>query len=378
MRTSVLVFAIVVVAGLVASPALLQESGPTGPSPYDVVNEWMTPFADDGYAWGSHPGVAIDTPNRIFVIQRGEFRLPDPLPSEFAGFVGSIGLNALRPEGARVWRNCIFIVDSDGDLVETWDQWDHLFEGSNGPHKIRISPYDSERRIWVVHETGHQVFAFSNDGSELLMTLGEKDVAGDDASHFGRPQDVAFMPDGRILVADGLDNSRVVMFDPEGTYITHFGEKGTGRGEFDGVHAVATSADGRIYVADRRNARIQVFNETTRAAAWYHPNIAPIGVWPGFDFPNDIIINGYNVWIADNQPPKIIRTDLNGNREYTWDIAGEGPGQYRELHQFAVDGDGNLYGADNVMGRTLKFVPKADANPVNLIRMQESAAGSNP
>jgi DNA-binding beta-propeller fold protein YncE len=338
----------------------------------------MTPFATDGYAWGSHPGVAIDSPNRIFVIQRGEFRLPDPLPSEFAGFVGSIGLNALRPEGARVWKNCIFIVDSDGDLVETWDQWDQLFEGSNGPHKIRISPYDPERRIWVVHETGHQVFAFSNDGSELLLTLGEKDVSGSDETHFGRPQDVAFMPDGRILVADGLDNSRVVMFDPEGTYITHFGEKGTGRGEFDGVHAVATSADGRIYVADRNNDRIQVFNETTRAAAWYHPNIAPIGVWPGFDFPNDIIIDGYNVWIADNQPPKIVRTDLNGNREYTWDIAGEGPGQYRELHQFAVDGDGNMYGADNVMGRTLKFVPKANANPVDLIRMQESAATSNP
>ena len=378
MRTSVLVLVVVIVAGLATGPALLQESGPMGPSPYDVVDEWMTPFAADGYAWGSHPGVAIDSPNRIFVIQRGEFRMPDPLPSEFAGFVGSIGLNALRPEGARVWKNCIFIVNSDGDLVETWDQWDHLFEGSNGPHKIRISPYDSERRIWVVHETGHQVFAFSNDGSELLMTLGEKDVGGNDETHFGRPQDVAFMPDGRILVADGLDNSRVVMFDPEGAYITHFGEKGIGRGEFDGVHAVATSADGRIYVADRNNARIQVFNETTRAAAWYHPNIAPIGVWPGFDFPNDIIINGYNVWIADNQPPKIIRTDLNGNREYTWDIAGEGPGQYRELHQFAVDENGNWYGADNVMGRTLKFEPKADANSVDLIRMQESATGSNP
>jgi hypothetical protein len=378
MRTSVLVLVVVIVAGLATGPALLQESGPMGPSPYNVVDEWMTPFAADGYAWGSHPGVAIDSPNRIFVIQRGEFRLPDPLPSEFAGFVGSIGLNALRPEGARVWKNCIFIVNSDGDLVETWDQWDHLFEGSNGPHKIRISPYDSERRIWVVHETGHQVFAFSNDGSELLMTLGEKDVGGNDETHFGRPQDVAFMPDGRILVADGLDNSRVVMFDPEGAYITHFGEKGIGRGEFDGVHAVATSADGRIYVADRNNARIQVFNETTRAAAWYHPNIAPIGVWPGFDFPNDIIINGYNVWIADNQPPKIIRTDLNGNREYTWDIAGEGPGQYRELHQFAVDENGNWYGADNVMGRTLKFEPKADANSVDLIRMQESATGSNP
>ena len=75
--------------------------------------------------------------------------------------------------------------------------------------------------------------------------------------------------------------------------------------------------------------------------------------------------------VADNNPPKIVQLDLNGNREYTWDIAGEGPGQYRELHQFAVDADGNLYGADNQMGRTQKFVPKADANPANVMRMRE-------
>ena len=76
--------------------------------------------------------------------------------------------------------------------------------------------------------------------------------------------------------------------------------------------------------ADRNNGRIQVFNETTRAAAWYHPNIAPIAVWSDFDFPHDIIINGYNVWVADNMPPKIVQLDLNGNREYTWEIGGEG------------------------------------------------------
>ena len=133
--------------------------------------------------------------------------------------------------------------------------------------------------MWVIHETGHQIFVFSNDGSELLMTLGEKDVGANGESHFGRPQDVAFLPDGRILVADGLDNSRVLILDAEGNYITEFGEQGTGRGQFNGVHAVATGPDGRIFVADRDNKRVQVFNQTTQAAAWYHPTIAPIAVW---------------------------------------------------------------------------------------------------
>ena len=243
MRTSVFVPAIIIAAGLVAGPAALQEV--VGPSPYDVVEGWLKPFAEPGHAFGSHPGVFAESPDRIFVIQRGEYRLPDPLPSGFAGFVGSIGLSALRAEreDARVWRNCIFVVDGDGNMIEAWTQWDNLYEGSNGPHKIRISPYDPERRVWVVHETGHQIHVFSNDGQALLMTLGEKDVAGNDETHFARPQDVAFLADGSILVADS-DNSRIVKLDPEGNYITHWGEKGNRRGQFDGVHAVTTDTFG--------------------------------------------------------------------------------------------------------------------------------------
>ena len=263
MRTAVLVPALVVTASLLADHALLQEPGATGPSPYDVVDGWLKPFASEGFAWGGNSGVFAESPDRIFVVQRGETRLPDPVPPGFTGFVGSIGLNALRDVDARVWQNCIYVVDGDGKLIETWDQWDHLFEESDGPgpHRIRISPYDPERRVWVVHETGHQIFVFSNDGSELLMTLGEKDVGAHDESHLGRPQDVAFLPDGRILVADGLDNARVVVLDAEGRYITEFGEQGTGRGQFDGVHAVATGPDGLIFVVDRDNKRVQVFNE---------------------------------------------------------------------------------------------------------------------
>ena len=369
MRTFVFGFTIVVAMSLATAPASLQE---VIASPYDVVDGWMTPFADDGYAWGSHSGVFAESPDRIFVIQRGEIQLPDPVPSGWAGFVGSIGISALTPdEGTRVWRNCIFIVDGGGTLIDAWDQWDHLYEGSNGPHRVRISPYDPDKRVFVVHETGHAVHVFSNDGSELLMTLGEFGVSGDDESHFGRPQDVGFLPDGSILVADGLDNSRIVKLDAEGNYVTHFGKKGMGRGEFDGVHAVTTDSIGRIYVADRNNKRIQVFNETTRAAAWYHPNISPIAVWPGFEFPNDIVISGYDVWIADNMPPRMVKLDSNGNEQLAWDLEGDGPGQFQELHQFSVDLDGNWYGADNIQGRTMKFVPKEGAGFSELIRPDE-------
>ncbi len=369
MRKVLLVLATVIATGLLAGPAALQESGATGPSPYQAVEGWLTPFADAGFAFGGNSGVFPESPDRIFVLQRGETRLPDPVPSGFAGFVGSIGINALRAADRRTWQNCIFVVDGDGNVIDVWDQWDHLFEGSDGPgpHRIRISPYDPQRRVWVVHESGHQIFVFSNDGSELLMTLGEKNVAGDDETHLGGPQDVAFLPDGRILVADGLVNSRVLILDADGNYLTEFGESGDGRGQFNTVHGLAVGPDGRIFVADRDNRRVQVFNQTTRAAAWYHPNIAPVATWPGFDLPLDIIVNRYDVWVSDLNPAKVVKLDLNGNRQYTWELDREGPGRFLEVHSFAVDSDGNLYGSDNQLGRTQKLVPKSDADPALLI-----------
>ena len=369
MRMSVLVLVAVVAGGVLTGPARLQDLGPTGPSPYEAVDGWPKPFADPGFAWGGNSGVFPESPERIFIVQRGETRLPDPVPPGFTGFVGSIGINALREPERRTWQHCIFVVDGDGNLIEVWDQWDHLFEGSEGPgpHRIRVSPYDPDRRVWVVHETGHQVFVFSNDGSELLMTLGEKNVSGDDETHLGRPQDVAFLPDGRVLVADGLDNSRVIILDAEGHYLTEFGEQGEGRGQFNGVHGLAVGPEGQIYVADRDNHRVQVFNETTRAAAWYHPNIAPIGVWPGFGLTLDIIVSGYDVWVTQLRPAKVIKLDLNGNRQYTWDLDSEGPGRFLEMHSFAVDTDGNLYGSDNQLGRTQKLVPRPDSDPTLLI-----------
>ena len=186
---------------LVASvPTLVAQaviSGPIGPSPYDVVRGWHKPFAQPGFAFGGNSGVFAESPNRIFIAQRGEARLPDPVPPEFAGYAGSIGINVLNATERRVWRNCLYTLDGNGNVKERWTQWDHLCEGSAGPgpHRLRISPYDPERRVWLVNETFHQIYVISNDGTTLLKTLGEKNVPGSDATHFARPQDVAFLPE---------------------------------------------------------------------------------------------------------------------------------------------------------------------------------------
>ena len=194
-----------------------------------------------GFAFGGTSGVFAESPDRIFIAQRGETRLPIPIPSEFSGFAGSLGINTLRATDLRTWQNCLYTIDRDGKVIDVWDQWDYLCAGSEGPgpHRIRVSPYDPEHRVWVVNETFHQIYVFSNDGSELLMTLGEKDVSGNDETHFGRPQDVAFLPDGRILVADGLDNHRVIILDSEGDYLSEFGGPGDGPG-----HSMAFTRSG--------------------------------------------------------------------------------------------------------------------------------------
>ena len=107
------------------TPPLLAQDvkpGPVGPSPYQVISGWHKPFAEEGYAFGGNSGVFAESPDRIFVIQRGETLLPDPIPPEFVGFAGSIGINVLRDTDRRVWRNCLFTLDGDGKVIDIWNQ----------------------------------------------------------------------------------------------------------------------------------------------------------------------------------------------------------------------------------------------------------------
>ena len=364
-RNLVKSLAVLMLAG--HTPALLAqdgEPGAVGPSPYDVVSGWHEPFATEGYAFGGNSGVFAESPDKIFIAQRGETILPSPIPPEFAGYAGSIEINVLRDTERRIWRNCLYTLNGDGQVIEIWNQWDHLCEGSDGPgpHRLRISPYDPDRRVWLVNETFHQIYVFSNDGKELLKTLGEKNVPRDDETHFARPQDVAFLPDGRILVADGLDNHRVIILDSEMNYLSEFGGFGEEPGQFNGIHALGIGPRGLIFALDRSGGRVNVFRTTDDPA-----EVEFVDVWSGFTLPLDIIVNEDHVWMTDLGPLRFIKLDFEGNHLYTWNVPRELPDGYLEVHTFSVDSDGNLYGGDNQYGRTQKFVPKPGADPALLI-----------
>ncbi|MBT8145899.1 MAG: hypothetical protein KJN90_03550, partial [Gammaproteobacteria bacterium] len=81
---------------------------PIGPSPYEVVSLWHKPFAEEGFAFGGASGVYAESPDRIFLAQRGETVLPYPIPDDFLGFAGDMGLNVLQAVDRRVWNNCLY------------------------------------------------------------------------------------------------------------------------------------------------------------------------------------------------------------------------------------------------------------------------------
>jgi hypothetical protein len=273
-------------------------------------------------------------------------------------------MNVLTLVDRRVWKNCLYTLDRNGRVKERWTQWDHLCEGSSGPgpHRVRISPYDPERRVWVINETFSQIYVFSNDGSKLLKTLGEKGVQGTDKTHFGKPQDVAFLPDGRILIADGLDNHRIMILDKDMNYLGEFGGLGKGPGQFNGIHAIGIGPGGRIFALDRSGARINVFKTTPDPA-----KMEFVESWPGLGLPLDIIVNEDSLWITDLRPLRFVKYDFSGKPLYTWMVPPDLPDGYLEVHTISVDSARNLYGGDNQYGRTQKFVPKKGADPALII-----------
>jgi hypothetical protein len=342
--------------GMLATLAISQKGGEEETGPYDVVEKWPQPFAKEGYIQGSQGGVFAESPNRIFIANRGEVKMPDPLPNGWNGSWGSTGQAATqtKPE----LRNNIIIVDANGKLVESWTQHDHLFQGGRGPHRIKISPYDPERHVWVVDDMRHQIFKFTNDGKRLVMTLGEAGKQGNDEKHFGRPTDIAWLPDGTFFISDGYINTRVVKFDKDGKYLMTWGTPGTGPGQFNLPHAIDIDKNRRIYVSDRSNSRIQIFDENGKHLDTW-PNIRSAYVfW---------VSNDNHLWVADGVTNKFLKYDLNGKLLYSWGTYGTFPGAFWGVHGFHVDSDGNLYAAETFGGRTQKYRPKQGADKAKLI-----------
>jgi len=250
------------------------------------------------------------------------------------------------------------ILDANGNVIEEWKQWEHLFKM---PHEVQISPYDPDRSVWVVDRDNSQIFKFSNDGKKLLLTLGEKGVMQEDDTHFGRPANISFAPDGSFYVADGYANTRIIKFDKNGKRLLTWGTKGPGHGQFQvQVHDVAVDREGRVYVADRGNKRIQIFD----------PNGKYLDEWDDIYYPSYIYITKDDyVWVLSGQADRLLKYDMKGQLVTYWGTHGTTGNYFDDPHALSLDADGNLYVANYTtldLG-LLKLVPKANADRSRLV-----------
>ena len=391
-------FAVLIALGLLAPVAFIAYTNTTNAEPlqqnidhvnigeYEVVLDWPKPLPDDdlshdGWTWGSGAGVHVETPDKVWVSQRGEISLPPGAEPWICGcLLDPRRTNTGRwPYAGRDYdydmrrHHIVWAVDADGYAIEEWLDLDEFLappQGSRpgalsrGPHKIKISPYDPEKHVWIVDDDLHEVYKFTNDG-QLVMTLGKRGVPGRGPNNFNRPTDIDWLPDGTFFISDGYAGTRVAKFDPDGNFILDWGQPPNrrnhpGPNEFWSVHSIGISNDRRIFVADREHSRMQVFDE----------NGIFLDMWPtGYDsnvLTHYVTADDY-VWVADWETDRMVKYDLDGH--YMMDIGEPGPlpGQFDGVHQIHVDQDGNLYVTEVANDRSQKFRPKADADPAKLV-----------
>lgn len=196
------------------------------------------------------------------------------------------------PEGWWFGRVSAVVTDADGlvyvahrgpagDPIVVLDQQGRYVRSFGGgrvgrAHGLRIAP---DGALWLTDVMQHEVTRWERDGT-LTLSLGTNGVAGTDDQCFDMPTDVAFSPGGDVYVSDGYGNSRVVRFRADGRRVGAFGSRGTGPSGLHTPHSVIVGPDGLVYVSDRTNHRIQVFDGDGRLVrSWGH-----LGATQGIDF----------------------------------------------------------------------------------------------
>ena len=371
--------------------------------PYDIAN-WPKPLSQlpghDKWTTGSTEAVYAESPDRVFAVQLGELPaleqpatrpLPDIGPSlswplngipwryaSQGGYASPPGGGGpgQDPDDPKVqykgrpgidsrWEHLVIVYNRAGDIVEQWTQWDKMLRR---PHGIYISPYDAEKHVWIIDDHNDVLYQFTHDGKQLLKTIGTKGKRGQDASHFDRPTFMTFLPDGTMFVADGYNGHRVVKLDKDGKFLAAWGEPGAPGGKetrpnyFNTVHGIAADPKtGTVYVSDRGNHRIQVFDQNGKFLRQWP--VSKLGQVQFLIFASD----GSGVWGFADRVSKVVKWDLDGHLLYSWGVLGDTPGTFLNPHGASTDQEGNLYVAEVGNGRLQKFTPRAGANPAFLV-----------
>ena len=392
MRARIWSLTILLTVVLLAPAAFMQERGGQEEfGPYEPVANWPKPLADGpdgvshhGWTWGSMGSVYAETPDKIWVSMRGELPLPQGAKpwTPYGMLTGAMargnatgnpdGMGATcGPANRRGWErrmhHVIFTLNAAGDMTSWWSQHDKMFEGycGRGPHKIKISPYDPQKHVWVVDDQLHVIYKFSYDG-KLVQTFGTRGMRGRDAGRlFDRPTDIAWLPDGTFFISDGYGGKRVAKFDANGKFLMDWGSEpifpGTpGPNEWNTVHSIAVSADRRVFVVDRGHHRIQVFDENGKFLDMWQTGYRSTPY-------SHLITADQHLVMTDGGTNRVVKYDLKGNYIYGWGSRGGTLGRFNGPHASTVDQQGNFYTAEVFGGRVAKFAPKPGAPAMKLI-----------
>jgi DNA-binding beta-propeller fold protein YncE len=222
------------------------------------------------------------------------------------------------------------------------------------PHGLRV---DAEDNIWAT-DTGSHIVVKMDPLGRILMVLGIKGRAEEwhQAGHlrcFNEPNDVAFGPEGEIYVSQGhgKGESRVLKFDAEGNFLKTWGGEGVGPGQFKQPHSIVADARGALYIADRSNQRIQVFDaDGGYVRETQHPG-TPCGLC--------VCRDQKHLMLAHGHTGKIIKLDLHGNVLGATGGQGKGPNRYGEAHFLALSRkEDEIYVADTLNWRVQKLVKR--------------------
>jgi DNA-binding beta-propeller fold protein YncE len=308
---------------------------------------------------GEVPGVAVNSKGHIFVFSRGNSTGP------------AYGAAAAQ----------LFEFGPDGKFVR---EIGHNLYAWSFAHTVKV---DQEDNIWVTDKGSDMVIKFNPEG-RVVMVFGRKQEASDDGTGplkkpkpplppedgmFRQVTDVAWDKAGNTYISDGYINSRVAKVDKDGNWLKSWGEPGSGPGQFDTPHSLAVDAEGSVYVADRGNRRIQVFDgdgkflrqitidvpvDPDARPAIGNKQAQPSGSRaPGAPWAICITPGPHQVlYSSDGYPGRIYRLSLDGKVLGVLGKSGKQLGQFGWIHEMACPSENELYVAEILNWRVQKLV----------------------